>query len=384
MNTGTATKTMQQSPSTRGFSLVEVLIAVLVLAIGMLGLGAVFPAIIAEQRSSFEVIEGENAVGAAAALLSDREFVDFELLDPSFNKPFDDPNQQYTYDWVVPQFGANFYGWTTPVPAYYSDDGSRQSQDFTGSESGTWSFNANRTTGTANTYPQYTEIPVRARLYPQPYSGKTPRFVWDVSLRREPSGDRLQAAIFVRRIDARVRVPKNQSLDDVLTGGGGISFDDVRLPVALSPFGQPTADNGSGQVYAAIQMLEVEVYQEQLDWLVFKTGPAFDTSVGFAVKPGQKLVDNTGVVRTVVGPAPRNASDGLSLPNDRRAVIVDPPFAPQNAGGNSTDQIRPDQNTSVSNGLMNERSKRASWVRQVIFTPRTPVAVRVITLGGDS
>ncbi len=367
-----------------GFSLIEVLIAVLVLAIGMLGLGAVFPAIIAEQRDSFEVVEGENAAAAAAAMITNRELVDFSLLGDSFGKASTAANEQYVSDWVVPQFGSNFYDWTTSVPAFYVDDQTRASQEFMGSETGTWSYNANRAPGDANMYPALTELPMRARLYPMPYSGKQPRFVWDIALRREAGGDRLSAAIFVRRIDARIRVPRDHSLDDVLTGNGGINPDLVRLPVALSPLGQPAPDTGNGEVYANIQMLEVEVYEEKLDWLVFKTGPFFDTSVGFATKPGQKLVDNTGVVRTVIGPAPQDPGASFMLDSDQRAVLVDPPFEAKNAGGSDTDDVRPDRNTLSTTGLPNERSKRASWVRQVIFTPRTPVAVRVVTLEENS
>ena len=71
----------------RAFTLIEVLIAILVLAIGLLGLGAVFPAVIAEQRNAFAVIEGENTASSAEAMLSNREFLDFALLSQDFNRP---------------------------------------------------------------------------------------------------------------------------------------------------------------------------------------------------------------------------------------------------------------------------------------------------------
>jgi prepilin-type N-terminal cleavage/methylation domain-containing protein len=366
----------------RGFSLIEVLIAVLVLSIGMLGLGAVFPAIIAEQRDAFEAIEGQNAAAAAEAMLSNPEFVDLRLLGDTFGKR-DPLDTQYIYDWVVPQFGADFYGWTTPTPGYYVDFSTFNSQDFQGSESGTWSFNANQAAGPAANQ-QLTSIPVSARLFPQANSGKQPKYVWDVALRREP-GQRVQAAIFVRRVDARIRIPRDSNLSNVLTGvepgTSTVDEDYFRLPIAINRNnGLQVADQGRPeQVYAAIQMLEVEVYEDYPDELVFVSGPFVDGSINFAVRPGQQLVDNTGVVRTVVGPAQRPDTD--PLPNNRVAVIVDPPFVVANAGGNDTDDVRPDVSP---NGTVEERSRRSTWVRQVIFTPRSPVAVRIVNLEVDS
>ena len=359
----------------RGFSLIEVLIAVLVLAIGMLGLGAVFPAIIAEQRSSFEVVEGENAAGAAAALLNNKEFVNFDLVEPAFNKYNLNSDEQYQYLWAISPDGQAT-GWNTQFPGY----------DYSGGfalDSGRWSFDRFNSQLTGNAFHQ-AEIPIGARLYPQPYSGaKQPRFVWDLALRRAPGGDRLQAAIFVRRIDARVRVPEDYTLSDVLTGGNGIPQGYLRLPVAVNfATGLPAADDGSGNfLYAAIQAQPVEVYPEHLDWLVFANSgdPNYDTSIGFAAKVGQKLVDNTGVVRTVVGLPEVDPSDsfGSNLLQNNRVVIVDPPFTYSNAGGTLS------SNVSGTDLTLEGFARRASWVRQVIFTPRTPVAVRVVNLEGN-
>tara|TARA_R110002072_G_scaffold42064_20_gene118619 strand:+ start:34709 stop:35833 length:1125 start_codon:yes stop_codon:yes gene_type:complete len=370
MNTGDRPINMQRTAG--GFSLVEVLIAILVLAIGMLGLGAIFPAIIAEQRDSFEAIEGEQVAEVAEAqITSNREFIDFSLISSVFNKKNASANERYAYEWVVPQDGVGYYGWSSPIPGYQRDGGFG---------TGLWSFNGNGssinpTLNIANTNPMLTQIPVSARVHPAPYSGKDPKYVWDLALRREPAGDRLQAAIFVRRIDTRLRIPSGYSLSDAITGGNGYP-DNALLPVAINAGnGRITVDNGEAtSVYAAIQLLETEVHEAHLDWLVFTDGrnPNIDTSVGFAAKVGQKLLDNTGVVRTVVGLPTIDPADPLS---GERVVQVDPPFTLQNAGG-------ADSATRVAGNSdqIDWDDERASWVRQVIFTPRTPVGIRLVTL----
>ncbi len=77
----------------KAFSLIEVLLAVFILGIGAIGIAALFPAGIAQQRSSTDDVIGpliaDNAIALLRARLSQDDFGSFEDfgIDPSFFPP---------------------------------------------------------------------------------------------------------------------------------------------------------------------------------------------------------------------------------------------------------------------------------------------------------
>jgi len=373
----------QSSSVHRGFTLIEVLIAILILALGLLGLGAVFPVVITQQRNAVAVVDGQSVASMAEAILtSSTEIIDFsEWFVPGneFGRSGPAPTDGVTYEWVVPPFTP--YNGYPKAPGFEGFGGSQDGRWFVELDSSLNSVNDITTVGNQNK-----GLTVADRLVPQPFSGKDPKYVWDVVARRQPGTNRPQLAIFIRHVDPRIRVPADRTLSDLLVVRGAAAGSNVPLlPVAIdSTTGLSTVDN-KGQsadeiVYAAPQTLQVQVVSDHLDWLIIEeANTAFlDRSIGFAVQPGQKLLDNSGTVRTVIGPPPSDSS--ISLLNDTtvRVVRVDPPFNLKQAAVDATG-YSPAANNPVS-GDPNVDAQRASWIRQIVFTPRTPLAIRVITL----
>jgi prepilin-type N-terminal cleavage/methylation domain-containing protein len=359
----------------RAFSLIEVLIAILVLGLGLLGLGAVFPAVITEQRRSFDSISGESVARQVEDLLrADNELVDLApLRGPEFGgiqgavedgaarpSPIN-AGASFDFLWVMDRFvridgGANT-PWDGAVP------GAAGMGDLF---DGTW-----RADSGDNEDAQI--LPISARLHPLPTSGSDPKFVWDVIARRHPSGP-TQFAVFVRRIDDRIAAPAGQTLGQAFLDPAA---NQRPLPLAIDINTgrlQTPVPGATNQAYPAPQSLDAYADDRQPTWLILRSegNSTTDTSIGFVRRVGQQFVDNTGVVRTVIGlPQPRSSEPLAGLAS--QAVIVSPAFTPTESSNGAVVQARPGQ-------AREQVRRRASWVRQIVFTPQPPVAVRVFTL----
>lgn len=278
------------------FSLIEVLIAVLILALGLLGLGAVFPVIIREQKIGNDIIIGTLAGNSARA---------------SFQGMIQEPNF-----WVDARAVLTGNAPDTGIPY----------------EQGAWLPAEIEPAGLETGEVHFPEVggnsmllPLKFRLYPFDAPAAQPQFVWDLALQRIADGDTsidndaLRVAFFVRRADPRIRVPKGTSLYRAFAGRTGLPQADWRVPVAEDTDGVPSYD-GLGDTqprYSQIRTMEIEfrynptgtAEQRRRDRLYVRPGDRTSVEWRLAKQPNQKLIDNLGNVYTVLESGTLNANE---------------------------------------------------------------------------
>jgi type II secretory pathway pseudopilin PulG len=352
------------------FSLIEVLIGIVVLALGLVGLAAVFPTVVRQQQTAADVSQGHSV--AQSAIVTLRQHAEL-------SRPASDAG-------ISPSgFGPlNLVGWSvlTWDPAWSMDGSWDRSvvrtdaltgQSTIGQRSGSPTFAqlGKYNLGAGMDLPVQDPrnirlggviIELRDRLFPLPLPGVAgaaqPRYVWDFATRRVDMGvphrmndapsfydDGVQVVVFVRRIDSGIRKPRGQELSDLFAPYGS---DPVLLPVAVDANGVPTLDGGSNGAlnYSTISRIEFGLDPREPDRIKLIAPAAL---LPYAAQVGQKYVDQMGVVYKVEEVIQASGGD-YAVRLDRAFPLDYEAVAPQPSG-----------------------------VLELLFTPQVPAAVEVFT-----
>lgn len=321
-----------------GFSLIEILIAVVVLALGLLGVGAVFPVVIRSQRQSQDVVYGQIASRNAAAYLMGRQHMLDALRLVAYDTNFDgNPDEDPRYD-ATPWF-------------IWSD----KPADWGSVDPGTGDLLLKHPKPPNSTITSI-YVPASERLFPAPFTvGVNPQYIWDVAVRRKRVGG-FQVLVVTRRLDQQIAVPEDLVLSNVLTGKYLTSGGQRRLPMSVDAAGRPTGNGGPPGIgtYSRLRSLELALPLHDSDPALILVQGMDDgdptdqstTVLPYANAVGQKLVDNLGMVYTVTG----------TLEDEQRRtwLRLNPPLT------------------------MQARNESKVTSIQFVMTPQVPVDVRVI------
>jgi prepilin-type N-terminal cleavage/methylation domain-containing protein len=333
----------------RGFSMIELLVAVIILGVGLLGLAISLPATISIQRAGSDRTQGVTVARSAKAYLATRPDLT-RIYEISTGPGIGTSGERQV------GFGAMLSNdnWSRE-PDYFWGFCGEYIDTYNGLPGGTIEVFDDALN------PSDVRIHTADRLYPSGESGADPRFIWDFVARRLPieglsSEQRVQVAVFVRRIDQNIRVPDGTTLYQALTAKptqGPINA----VPCAVDDVsaGRVTPRNDGRGEYARPVVLQVEYDPENPDRI--KVPPFFGSStstIGLVLaQPGQRIVDNLGNVYRV-----------LRVDEDEDDVlIIDPPVP---------------ASVAASSGGPNVADHRR--LRQIAFVPQIPVAVEVFDI----
>lgn len=359
-----------------GFSLIEVLISIVVLALGLLGLAAVFPVVIHQQRTASDAVQGVSL---------ERSVTDY--LRGNFalnNRPAAGANL------ATP---ANRRGWTVLLAEQtWSNKGEWYIPDLSAAPNAAVGMRVDPVLGDLvlgeGTGP-FIRVPLGERLTPSAYSSASdPRFVWDMTARRVRGGadatlspgdasrwadDSVQVTVFVRRVDSAIRLRGTNNMADAfgLNVNRQPSLVERRVPVAVDARGRPTSDGygGTGSpnyspvrvfdyTFPAPEELGVTELPSGVDVIIPDTNAAFDDARPFVAQVGQKFVDQRGQVHDVV-----EVFRSTFVPND--------PFGRTN--------LRLRVSPPVS-GTMTKDALDMNQPLRMLYTPQIPAAVTVTTI----
>lgn len=351
----------------RAFSLIEVLMATLILGLGLLGLGAVLPVVLRQQTTSADTSLGTSAVQSSIEYIESRRELRAEQWK-NLILAYGPGAVEYSLEqrWLPLPMFAN--GDLAPFPRWVQLQYSGSNVQITAS-------------------PWYERVPLADRLYPNEASGeREPQFVWDMVARRDFKAGGVQLAVFVRRVDGNIGkgLDRSARIFEALLSPGSAT---PRFAVAVDAEGRPTYDGGgvnnaaarysqvlTAQVGAVVTQSGAIIRDRLLIVAISDPGrqgggdptPAL---ISYLTQPGQKLVDNLGNIYTVEGLDP--ASSGSTY-----IVRLVNPIPSGCAFANVAGDLSYDANL---NGGQSNLAPRRAAIREVAFTPQIPVAVEVLT-----
>lgn len=329
-----------QARALAAFSLIEVLISVLVLALGLLGLGAMFPVIIRQQRQATDATLGTMAANAARLELENNGiFRGTPPLPAAAGGPIGEPTP-------LPAWQIVYTELSTEPPA---SQGRLVAPEYM-AKTGLMRVGADS---------DFIEVPMAARLFPNSSNaGAQPRYIWDLAY-RYAGPNRLDVFIIVRPIDPNIRLTPSQRLLDVLapTDASGLLLEPTRLAVASDRTTLlPTFDGKISDTTAYTAPVEMDVASVDLNdsdtnpendrnRITLKPSSGDENLAATAIRTGQKLIDRLGTIYTVVG-IPKSGAP--------YTVLVDPPIP----------------------GSVDD----AEDIGPVMFVPQTPASVTKVTI----